>query len=128
MEPGTSLRISQPRSAEKRLRKRKELDALVSNMYTKVRSSGGNGSSLGASNPARGSAARQLLGAKYSSESDSEKFAALEDDDEVETISISAEKYFISYSYSFFAPMCTPSSADTSPCNSRQRMLYFKGN
>ena len=44
MEPGTSLRVSQPRSAEKRLRKRKELDALVSNMYTKVRSSGGNGS------------------------------------------------------------------------------------
>jgi len=38
MEQGTSLKTCQPRSTEKRLRKRKELDALVTNMvYGKVK-------------------------------------------------------------------------------------------
>ena len=80
MDPEKSLRIGQPRSAEKRLRKRKELDALVSNMvYSKVRPSGQGG----ASNQGRVSAARQLLGARYSDTSDTERFAAMEDDNEV---------------------------------------------
>jgi hypothetical protein len=49
-------------------------------MYSKVRPAAQNGSG---SNPVRVSATRKLLGARHSDTSDTERFAAMEDDDEV---------------------------------------------